>query len=169
MSLGPAQKPINATIDETIYPPMSKPKARSTLYRLIEAGQLARRALLVPLLDRNQGGIARARATVMRADANQSSSALRVEAEVRVALAEYRASYNAIIEGNEGLLRGAGEMRTGIRAAYTAGAKSLLEVLDAEQAFSDAMRLEIEEEAGYIRTYHLLNAAVGRAVLTSEP
>lgn len=37
---------------ETIYPPMSKPKARSTLYRLIEAGQLARRALLVPLLDR---------------------------------------------------------------------------------------------------------------------
>ncbi len=123
----------------------------------------------LPLLDRNQGGIARARATVMRADANQSSSALRVEAEVRVALAEYRASYNAIIEGNEGLLRGAGEMRTGIRAAYTAGAKSLLEVLDAEQAFSDAMRLEIEEEAGYIRTYHLLNAAVGRAVLTSEP
>jgi len=44
MSLGPAS--------ETIYPPMSKPKARSTLYRLIEAGQLARRALLVPLLDR---------------------------------------------------------------------------------------------------------------------
>lgn len=44
MSLDPA--------DETIYPPMSKPKARSTLYRLIEAGQLARRALLVPLLDR---------------------------------------------------------------------------------------------------------------------
>jgi DNA-binding MarR family transcriptional regulator len=38
---------------ETIYPPMSKPKARSTLYRLIEAGQLARRALLVPLADRN--------------------------------------------------------------------------------------------------------------------
>lgn len=45
MSLEPAH--------ETIYPPMSKPKARSTLYRLIEAGQLARRALLVPLLDRN--------------------------------------------------------------------------------------------------------------------
>ena len=39
-------------VQETIYPPMSKPKARSTLYRLIEAGQLARRALLVPLLDR---------------------------------------------------------------------------------------------------------------------
>lgn len=52
MSLEPAQKTIDETIDETIYPPMSKPKARSTLYRLIEAGQLARRALLVPLLDR---------------------------------------------------------------------------------------------------------------------
>ncbi len=56
MSLDPAQVAIDQTIDETlsetIYPPMSKPKARSTLYRLIEAGQLARRALLVPLVDR---------------------------------------------------------------------------------------------------------------------
>jgi DNA-binding MarR family transcriptional regulator len=31
---------------------MSKPKARSILYRLIEAGQLTRKALLVPLLER---------------------------------------------------------------------------------------------------------------------
>jgi DNA-binding MarR family transcriptional regulator len=31
---------------------MGKPSARSLLYRLIEAGQLARRALLVPLIDR---------------------------------------------------------------------------------------------------------------------
>jgi outer membrane protein, heavy metal efflux system len=123
----------------------------------------------LPLFDRNQGGVARAYATVTLADANHSANAQRVEAEVRTALAEYRASYKAIIEGNEGLLRGAGEMRSGIREAYATGAKSLVEVLDAEQAFSDAMRLEIEEEAGYIRNYHLLNAAVGRAVLSSEP
>ena len=122
-----------------------------------------------PLLDRNQGGIARAHAGLMLADANRSANALRVEADVRVALAEYRAAYKAIIEDNEGLLQGAGEMRVGIREAYAAGAKSLVEVLDAEQAFSDAMRLEIEEEAGYIRTYHLLNAACGRAVLSTEP
>ena len=31
---------------------MVKPSARSTLYRLIEAGQLAHRALMTPLLDR---------------------------------------------------------------------------------------------------------------------
>jgi len=31
---------------------MSKPSASSTLYRLIEAGQLAHKALLVPLLER---------------------------------------------------------------------------------------------------------------------
>ncbi len=37
---------------QSIYPPMSEPAARSTLYRLIEAGQLAHKALLVPLLDR---------------------------------------------------------------------------------------------------------------------
>jgi cobalt-zinc-cadmium efflux system outer membrane protein len=123
----------------------------------------------LPMLDRNQGGVARAHAMVTLADANRAATARRVEAEVRIALAEYRASYNAIIEDNEGLLQGAGEMRVGIREAYAAGAKSLVEVLDAEQAFSDALRLEIEEEAGYVRSYHLLNAAVGRAVLSSEP
>ena len=37
-----------------------------------------------------------------------------------------------------------------------------------QQLVNEARR-EIEEEAGYIRTYHLLNAAVGRAVLSSEP
>ncbi len=42
----------NSPILENVHPPMAKPKARSTLYRLIEAGQLAHRALLVPLLDR---------------------------------------------------------------------------------------------------------------------
>jgi DNA-binding MarR family transcriptional regulator len=31
---------------------MSKPSSRSTLYRLIEAGQLARKALLVPVVER---------------------------------------------------------------------------------------------------------------------
>lgn len=123
----------------------------------------------LPILDRNQGGIARADAMLMVSEARRSAKMQRVEAEVRIALAQYRASYKAIIEDNEGLLQGAGEMRTGIREAYAAGAKSLVEVLDAEQAFSDAMRLEIEEEAGYIRSYHLLNAAVGRSVLSSDP
>ncbi len=36
----------------TNFPTMTKPKSRSTLYRLIEAGQLAHQALLVPLRDR---------------------------------------------------------------------------------------------------------------------
>jgi|GEM_PF-439323 len=38
--------------ETTIFPPMSKPSANSTLYRLIEAGQLAHKALLVPLVER---------------------------------------------------------------------------------------------------------------------
>lgn len=36
----------------TIFPPMSRPSSRSTLYRLIEAGQLAHKALLLPLMER---------------------------------------------------------------------------------------------------------------------
>jgi DNA-binding MarR family transcriptional regulator len=36
----------------TIFPLMSKPSRDSTLYRLIQAGQLAHKALMVPLLER---------------------------------------------------------------------------------------------------------------------
>lgn len=38
--------------EDVIHPPMSKTKVRAALYRLIDAGQLARRALLTPLSDR---------------------------------------------------------------------------------------------------------------------
>lgn len=40
------------TAEEPIYPAMSKTRTSATLYRLIEAGQLAHKALLLPLLDR---------------------------------------------------------------------------------------------------------------------
>ena len=36
----------------TIFVPMSKPSSRSALYRLIEAGQLAHKALLVPVIEK---------------------------------------------------------------------------------------------------------------------
>lgn len=38
--------------EDVIHPPMSKTKVRAALYRLIDAGQLARKALLTPLSDR---------------------------------------------------------------------------------------------------------------------
>lgn len=38
--------------EDVNHPPMSKTKVRAALYRLIDAGQLARRALLTPLSDR---------------------------------------------------------------------------------------------------------------------
>ena len=65
MSLEPSLK--------SIYPPMTKPEARSTLYRLIEAGQLARKALLVPLLDR---GLEDAVIFVLHAELGASEAAL---------------------------------------------------------------------------------------------
>lgn len=46
----PPQSPLAGDPDTSV--PMGKPDARSVLYRLIEAGQLTRKALLVPLLER---------------------------------------------------------------------------------------------------------------------
>lgn len=39
-------------LEEIVYPPMTKTKVRAALYRLIDAGLLARKALLTPLADR---------------------------------------------------------------------------------------------------------------------
>ena len=68
MSLEPVLK--------SIYPPMTKPEARSTLYRLIEAGQLAHKALLVPLLDRGLEAGDDAVIFVLHAELGASETAL---------------------------------------------------------------------------------------------
>lgn len=68
MSLEPVLK--------SIYPPMTKPEARSTLYRLIEAGQLAHKALLVPLLDRGLEAGDDAVIFVLHAELGSSEAAL---------------------------------------------------------------------------------------------
>ena len=61
---------------KSIYPPMTKPEARSTLYRLIEAGQLAHKALLVPLLDRGLEAGDDAVIFVLHAELGTSEAAL---------------------------------------------------------------------------------------------
>ena len=63
-------------VTQSIYPPMTKPEARSTLYRLIEAGQLAHKALLVPLLDRGLEAGDDAVIFVLHAELGASEAAL---------------------------------------------------------------------------------------------
>ena len=58
-------------------------------------------------------------------------------------------------------LNAAHDLRTNMEAAYRAGDRKLLEVLDAQRAYQERLAHVIEFDSFYWRSLNKLNAAVG--------
>jgi cobalt-zinc-cadmium efflux system outer membrane protein len=52
-----------------------------------------------------------------------------------------------------------------MEAAYKAGGRTILEVLDAQRAYRDAGRLHARIQSAYWHALHSFNAAVGASIL----
>src|SRR3546814_3306895 len=97
---------------------------------------MSRLSVALPVFDRNQGKVAAARSGVEGADARRNSVLANTQAEsanARAGLAAAEARV-AALEGS-----GIGQAREALRLAqlsYRAGKSSLLELLDAQQAFA---------------------------------
>ncbi|WP_394850755.1 TolC family protein [Pendulispora brunnea] len=119
----------------------------------------------IPLFDRNQGNIAGARAGVQQAHEQLRADRLALRADVEQALREYQVSYDIVSKDDAPTLSAAAAARDKVQESYRLGGRTLLEVLDAQQAYRDAYRLSIEARAGYFKALHAINAAVGNQVL----
>lgn len=92
----------------------------------------------LPVFDRNQGNVAAARSGIQSAEARRNSVLANTQAEIanaRAALASAEARVTAL-EGS-----GIGQAREALRLAqlsYRAGKSSLIELLDAQQAYASA-------------------------------
>jgi cobalt-zinc-cadmium efflux system outer membrane protein len=122
-------------------------------------------ALSVPLFDRNQGNIAKARSTEAQTALTLRAQLNDLRAEVEQAVDAFRAAYVNVTTNDPEQLRTARSVRDRIEEGYKAGGKTLLEVLDAERAFRDARRTYILGQSAYGHSLHRLNAAVGKQVL----
>lgn len=121
--------------------------------------------LTLPTFDRNQGTIARARSALVQSQNDLRAQLADIRAEVEEATRTYQFAYETVTADAPLRIETARNARDKIEAAYRAGGRPLIDVLDAQRAFRDTQRLDIEDHAQYWQSLYRLNAAVGREVL----
>lgn len=119
-------------------------------------------ALPLPLLDRNQGPIAEAEAAVARAETRRRLVLARAETDVRRAWEGYGAVQARLRPVATELLGQAGGLLRTARAAYAEGEMTLLELLDAADAYRAARETATELFAEALVARYDLERALGR-------
>jgi len=119
----------------------------------------------LPVSDRNQGNIEKARSVARQSRENLRSQTVQVRSEVAQASRDFRFAYESVTSDAPRRIAAARNARDKIEMAYRLGGRPLIDVLDAQRTFRDTQRLEIQDRASYWKSLYRLNAAVGKEVL----
>lgn len=118
----------------------------------------------LPFFHRNQGEIARAERELTQAGARIQALQASVNADVSNTWQQYLTS-KQLFEGIQAaMLPKAKEVRDTTEYSYLRGEASLVEFLDAQRAFNDAMQGYNEARAAYARSLYLMDAMTGSSV-----
>jgi cobalt-zinc-cadmium efflux system outer membrane protein len=121
--------------------------------------------LSLPVFDRNQGNIEKARSALAQSGSELRTRMVEVRAEIEEASRDYRFAYEAVTTDAPRRIEAARNARDKIETAYRVGGRPLIDVLDAQRTFRDIQRVDVEDRAGYWQSLYRLNAAVGKEVL----
>ena len=119
----------------------------------------------LPILNRNQGEIARAGAERQQFERQAAARQAEILADVHSAFQEYVTMRDLVAAIERELLTPATNARDVSTYTYKAGGSTLLELLDAQRAFNDTMQSYVDAQAGLRRAISKLNTAVGMEVL----
>lgn len=125
-------------------------------------------SLPVPIFDRNGGAIDEAAAVARAAEARLARERIRLERDVRAASDRYRSLGDLYGVVSAGLMPEAAEVLRIARAAYGGGELSLLELLDATDAYRDARVRSSALLADYWTAYYDLERALGGLGATGD-
>jgi cobalt-zinc-cadmium efflux system outer membrane protein len=116
----------------------------------------------LPLTDRNQGNIRKARALAQERQLAYQGDRADALAEVEAAVLTYDDAVEHLTQYNKAdTLKAARDLRRDMEAAYRAGDRKLHELLLAHQAYRDRLNHVVEFESTYWRALYRLNTAVG--------
>ena len=119
-------------------------------------------ATTLPLTDRNQGNIRKAQSQVLERNFTYQADRADTLADVEASLTTYEDAVEHLTQFNTPeTLKAAQDLRKQMEAAYRAGDRKLVELLDAHKAYRDRLAHVIEFQADYWRALNRLNAAVG--------
>lgn len=119
----------------------------------------------LPLFDRNQGNIDKARSRQVQAQHNLSLRLVNLRAEIAQAIKNFKAARDALTIDDPGQLESARNVRDKIRSAYELGGKPLIDVLDSQRGYQETFRLHIVSRSSYWHSLNELNATIGTQTL----
>lgn len=118
----------------------------------------------LPVFNRNQGEIERARMEQRQIEARIRALESAVATEVHNAYQQYDTARSLLENIERSMLEKARDVRSTTEYSYRHGEASLVEFLDAQRAFNDTMQGYNEARAEYARSLFLLDSISGKAV-----
>lgn len=116
------------------------------------------------IYNKNQGEIARAQREIALNGARVVAHESAIEAEIDRAWRQYTVSRQLLTEVEAGMLAKAKSVRDTTEYSYKRGEASLIEFLDAQRAFNDAMQTFHDARANYARSLYLLDTVSAATV-----
>lgn len=113
----------------------------------------------LPVYNRNQGEIARARAEQTQIARSLAALQLQIGGEVSTAYQEFETTRQLVAEIERDLLKPSADARETTRYVYQAGASTLIDVLDAQRAYNETMATYYDAQADFYRATVRLAAA----------
>jgi cobalt-zinc-cadmium efflux system outer membrane protein len=123
----------------------------------------------IPIFNRNQGEVERARQEERQAEARIRALEADVANEVRAAYEAYTASRDVIDTIEAQMLGEAQHVRTATEYSYRRGEASFIEFLDSVRAFNETMQSYNQARADYVRSLYAIDAVSGAAVAGLAP
>jgi len=118
----------------------------------------------LPLFNRNQGEIERARQEQRQIEARIRAVEAGIEDEARNAWVQYNTARELLNTIEHDLLGQARDVRDTMEYSYRRGEASLVEFLDAQRAFNDARQSYNDARADFARSLYTIDSISGKAV-----
>jgi cobalt-zinc-cadmium efflux system outer membrane protein len=118
----------------------------------------------LPIFNKNQGEIERARQEQQQILARIKAAEAGVQDEVRNAWIAYNTSRELLTSIERDLLDQARDVRATMEYSYRRGEASLVEFLDAQRAFNDARQSYNDARADFARSLYTIDSISGKAV-----
>ena len=118
----------------------------------------------IPVFNRNQGEIERARREQQQIIARISALQLNIQNEVQNAHQQYSTARTLLASIERDMLQRARDVRQITEYSYRRGEASFIEFLDAQRAFNDTVQGYNEARAEFARSLYLLDSTSGKSV-----
>ena len=119
----------------------------------------------LPLYNRNQGGIARAKINVTQTQVELSDLERQTVIDIEEAVQEYEITRQEVDELFDEVNPRALQVRNEVLRLYAEGAKSVLDYLDAQLAYNQVVKQYLDTAVRHRRSMLSLNTVVGRRIM----